>query len=134
MDASTVEQRQQPGPTPAADDRPFSTGALWHRLRGAARAGGCRLRALCRPRVVLGLTLLLAVGAVTGGARLAPHWPLIAPLARAALTPGTTTARLDALEPTFRDRVERVLERMDEQGFRPRVRTTWRSPDRQELI
>jgi hypothetical protein len=116
------------------DTPAFSGRALLARLLGAPTLALRVMAALLRPKVLLSLTLIIGVAGITGGAKLARQWPIIAPVARAVLTPGTSTHQLSALDPAFRTRVERVLVELRQQGFKPRVRTTWRSPDRQELI
>lgn len=83
--------------------------------------------------ILLGASFLLssyaAARAVARSAR-----PVVEPFVRAALHPGVTTWSLDNLEPKFRTKVDRVLDELREDGFHPRVASTWRSPDRQEFI
>lgn len=55
--------------------------------------------------------------------------------ALAALAAGPTwTADLAALDPDFRERVDRVMLRLRERGFDPRASCTFRSTDAQDLL
>ncbi len=45
--------------------------------------------------------------------------------------PGTESRDPDDLDPAFRARLERVLDELESRGHRPRLRSTWRSVERQ---
>lgn len=70
------------------------------------------LRRLCTHFLILGLA---------GGAL----WWLLYDL------PGTESRDPDHLDPAFRARLEPVLDELESRGHRPRLRSTWRSVERQ---
>lgn len=84
--------------------------------------------------LLLRLGLLFCPLVVGCGTAAKKAWPHVAPLAKAALRPGSTTTSMGALNPRFSPQVKKVLQRLEDDGFQPRVAATWRSPDRQELI
>lgn len=45
--------------------------------------------------------------------------------------PGIASRDVEHLHPEFRSRITRVLSRLEQQGFAPEVRETWRDADRQ---
>jgi len=45
--------------------------------------------------------------------------------------PGVESRSLGDLDPAFRERLEQVLTQLEHRGFHPRIRATWRSPERQ---
>jgi hypothetical protein len=51
-----------------------------------------------------------------------------------ALLPGTSTKTVAHLDPRFRKKVDAVFGALRERGYEPRVRSAWRSPDRQDFI
>jgi hypothetical protein len=53
---------------------------------------------------------------------------------KTAFSPGASTGSLDALDPDFRTKLERVLAVLRKRGYHPFVRSTYRSPRRQEAM
>lgn len=53
---------------------------------------------------------------------------------KTAFSPGAETGSLDALDPEFRARVERVVKKLEEKGYHPEVRSTYRSARRQDAM
>ena len=53
---------------------------------------------------------------------------------KTAFSPGAQTGSIDALQQDFRTKIEKVLKRLRQQGWHPYLRSTYRSPRRQEAM
>ena len=60
--------------------------------------------------------------------------PAIKNSTRSAFFPGYQSSNIDHLHPTMKAKVERILARLEAQGYRPQVRSTYRSQDYQDFI
>lgn len=60
--------------------------------------------------------------------------PAIKNSTRSAFFPGYQSSDIDLLHPTMRAKVERILARLEAQGYHPRVHSTFRSQEYQSFI
>lgn len=96
-------------------------------MRGAAARGRARLTGLL---VVSAAAGLLAAGCCCFSAADGAYRAHM----KTAFSPGAETDSMHALDPKFRPALERVLARLRKQGWHPYVRSTYRSPRRQEAM
>lgn len=69
---------------------------------------------------------------------LSAHASMLPPVVPAVVStmflPGRRTVRLDHLDPEFRKQVSTLIGRLEAQGYRVRIETTYRSSRRQDLL
>jgi len=88
--------------------------------------------------LVLLMGLTVSTGMLTKGAvELVRHHSEAVESVRSAMSgtmPGSSSRDLDHLHPRFHAQVLGILDDLESQGHQPLIGSTWRSPDRQQLI